>query len=41
VADDISDTKPPTDEELRVNREKIVAERRIMFRRPDKEEKSE
>jgi hypothetical protein len=29
VAEDLSDTEPPTDEELRVYREKIVAERRI------------
>jgi glutaconate CoA-transferase subunit B len=39
VADDLSDTEPPTDEELRVYHEKIVAERRVMFRRPDKESK--
>jgi glutaconate CoA-transferase subunit B len=41
VAYDISDTEPPTDEELRVYREKIVSERRIMFRRPDREEKTQ
>jgi glutaconate CoA-transferase subunit B len=29
LAEDLSDTEPPTDEELRVYREKIVAERRI------------
>ena len=39
VADDLSNTKPPTDEELSIYREKIVAERRLIFRRPDKEEK--
>jgi hypothetical protein len=41
VAYDISDTELPTDEELRVYREKIVAESRIMFRRPDREEKTQ
>ncbi|OGN89575.1 MAG: hypothetical protein A2158_01995 [Chloroflexi bacterium RBG_13_46_14] len=42
VSDDLSDTEPPTDEELRVYREKIVAERRVMhFRRPDEEEKTQ
>ena len=38
VAEDLSDTEPPTDEELRVYREKIVAARRpMLFRRPPKE----
>ena len=37
VAEDLTDTEPPTDEELRVYREKIVAERR--FIRPPRAEK--
>ncbi len=40
IADDLTDTEPPTDEELRVYREKIVAERRAMpFVRPDRRAK--
>jgi glutaconate CoA-transferase subunit B len=43
VAGDLSDTEPPTDEELRVYREKIVAERRIppFMARPKEAEKQE
>ncbi|HEY94887.1 MAG TPA: hypothetical protein G4O15_08120 [Dehalococcoidia bacterium] len=39
IANDLSDTEPPTNEELRVYREKIVVERRVIrFSRRTKEE---
>jgi glutaconate CoA-transferase subunit B len=38
VAEDVTDTEPPTEEELRVYHEKIVAERRLL-RRPGPEKK--
>ncbi|UCC17399.1 MAG: hypothetical protein JSU58_02320 [Dehalococcoidales bacterium] len=36
MANDLSDTEPPIEEELHVYREKIVAERTFIFRCPDK-----
>jgi len=42
VAEDLSDTEPPTEEEFRVYREKIVTARRpIPFRRPPREVKKQ
>ena len=39
VAEDLTDTEPPTEEELRVYREKVVAERR--FVRPPRSERKQ